>query len=223
MTEENNFEEPLQNNTQELFKNNIPESYQNNIPEPYQNNIPEPYQNNIPGSNQNNIPGSSQNNIAGPNQNNPNQNNLNQGIINEELNKKMKDKKSSFLTSMIVIFISDMVVEFIALSALDEPSKRSSEGSNFGEGFEILLYLFIVLPALILFSSLILCMSCQYNNPDSKICGSIFLCLIRGLIMISFLSKKKAVIYGITLEILNLILMIISISYQIVIKINMSS
>ena len=164
MSEVNNFEEPLQNNNQEEpNKNNIPEPFQNNIPE---NNILEPYKNNVP---ENNFPESWQNNVPASYQNDIHQNNINQGIANEELNKKMRNYKIIFLYIMFFIFIAELVAEFFSIIFLNKPSKKSRDsGSNYGEGLIILLYVFIIYPILIVFSSIILCCSCKNNSPNAK-------------------------------------------------------
>ena len=235
----NTYEEPFQNNTQEPNKNNIPEAsqnnfqdqanipepYQNNVPEPYQNNIPETYQNNIPAPYQNNIPSLYQNNITlpyqnnipGPIQNNFYENNINQGIVNEELDKKLNNLKCTHLFIMFIIFIIEIVLEFITIPIVDEEEEKNhdSRGSNFGEGLYTVVLIVCIFPILTILSSIILCLSCQPKNPNAKITISIVLCIIRALIMISIIVEDELVIIGIVLEILNFTFMINSVCYQV--------
>ena len=209
MAEVTNFEEPLQNNNQEEpNKNNIPEPFQNNALE---NNILEPYK-----SNNNNLPESDQNNVPASNQNDIHQNNLNQGIANEELNKKMRNYKIIFLTIMFFIFIAELVAEFFSIIFLNKPSKKSRDsGSNYGEGLIVLLYVFIIYPILIVFSSIILCCSCKNNSPNAKIKCFIVLCIIKGAFTLFFFGEdNKVPIFGLILEILNIIFLTTAICYQ---------
>ena len=226
---QNNFPEPYQNNNQ--GPNNLPQPYQNNFPEPYQNNtqgpnnLPQPYQNNFPEPYQNNNQGFSQNNNPGPIQNNNVQNNLNQGIRNPKLSTKMKSVKAIFLIILIIIFISEIVVDFFALSPFCEPEPHDDpEASYFGEGLVVLVFLFFFYPILIILSSTILCLSCWENAPIIKIVVSVIICCIRGFIISRFINdyNKKTVTFTIILEILNFVFMITSITYQIIIKTNLN-
>lgn len=235
MVEVNNFEEPLKNNIQEPYTNNIPEFNQQNcqnqanISTPYQNNtlspnnFPKPYQNNYPEPYYNNNQGFSQNNNLQPIQNNIYQNNLNQGI-RKKLSTTMKCVKTLFLIILIIIFISEIIIDFVALSTFCEPKPHSNpEHSYFGEGFIALAFLFFLYPILIISESIILCLSCFENSPIIKIFVSIIICCIRGFIISKFTNdyNNKTVTFAIVLVILNFSFMIISISYQIIIKINL--
>ena len=230
---ENNIEEPLQNNTQESNENNIPETYQNNfaeetnIPVAYQNNIPKPYQNNFPQPDQNNpqlsqnqIPGPYQNNNLGPFQNNFVPNNLTQGIVEEELNKKMKDLKAIYCSILVVIFLLEIVLEFVCVSLFGESKEHDDMHSYFGEGLIGVIYVIMIYPFLIILSSYILCLFFYDYCPNTKIVLSVIICIGRGFIMLIFFNEGKGRLrnIGIILEILNLSFMITSISYQIQIK-----
>ena len=197
-------------------------TYQNNIPKPYQNNIPQYEQNTIPQPYQNQIQGPYQNNNLGPFQNNYVQNNLNQGIINEELEKKMKNLKAIYCAIMVLIFLSEIVLEFVSLSMFGESEHEDKPGSHshWGEGLIVVIYVFFIYPILIILSSFILCLFCIDNCFIGKIVISVIICIGRGLIMITIFNegKSRLTIIGIILEILNLSFMITSISYQIHIK-----
>ena len=236
----NNMQEPFTNNMQEPYTNNIPEFYQNNcqnqanIPTPYQNdtlrpnNFPEPYQNNYPEPYQNNNQGLSQNNNPGPIQNNTYQNNLNQvnqEIGNEKLNTKMKPIKAIFIIILMIIFISEIVVDFVGLSTFCEPkTHHDPEASYFGEGLIILAFIFLYYPILIILSSMVICLSSFDKLPVVKIFVSVIICSIRGFIISRFINdyNKKTETFAIVLIILDCLLMIASISYQIIIKINLN-
>ena len=223
MDEENIFKEPFENNIPKPYQNNILYSFQNTLPEPFLNNI-QPYQNNNPGTYQNyqnNIPGAYQNNNQGFYQNipRPNQNinyqNLNPGNINDELNKKMNNLKKKFFTLLIFIFIEEIVLIFCTFIILNETIYSHSRDSNYGEGFEIIEFVLFVYPILIIFSSIILCCSCNNNNPDTKITVSIIFSILKGVLMIFiFAADKRLIIFGVVLEIFNLSFMITSICYQ---------
>ena len=163
MAEVNNFEEPFQNNIPAPRTNNIPEFYQNNFQNqankstPYQNNtlrpnnIPEPYHNNFPEPFQNNNQG-------------PFQNNINQEIANDELNAKMKSIKTTFLTILVIIFISEIVVDFAALKTFTEPKPHDDpDASYFGEGLAGFIILIFFYPILIILESIILCLPCHQD------------------------------------------------------------
>ena len=217
MTEGNNFEKPFQNNNKDApNKNKIKKSYKNNNLLPYQTKIQEPYKNNSARPFQDNNSESSEN---------ENYHDYLQQEILEETEKKMKDLKIKYCTIMIIMFLSEIVLELIALSILskDIEKKYDDEGSNFGEGLIIAFLLFIIYPALIILSSIILCCSCQNNCPTAKIIIFAILCTIRGLIMLTFFNEdcSSIKIFGIVLEILNFFYMITSISYQVNIQHNL--
>ena len=230
MAELNNIEQPLNNNTQEPNTNNIPEFYQNNFQNqannlaPYQNNtqrqinFPESHQNNFQHAYQNNNQGLSQNNNPGPIQNNIHLNG------NERINKKMKSLKTIFLIILVIIFISEIVVDFIALPTFSKKKPHAEdEDYYFGEGLKVFAFLFFYYPILIILSSIILWLSCYEDYPIIKIVASIIMCFIRGYIISRFINdyNDKTEIFTIVLLIFNCIFMITSISYQIIIKINL--
>ena len=235
MADLNNLEEEFQSNTQEPNLNKIQEPYkdnfqdqtnisvpdennviqrQNNIPEPYKNNIQEPYQYDKPGPYQINDSDTFQNKIYIKD--------LNQGIANEELNKKEKCFKAIFLTILIIIFISEIAVYFISFSIIGKPPEHSNpEHSYFGEGLEAALLLIIVFPLLIILSSFILCFNCFRGFPIMKIVIIIILGALIGFIATVFFDtdRENANIIAILLESLNFLYIIVSVSYQITIKI----
>ena len=125
------------------------------------------------------------------------------------------------LIIMIIIFISELILEFIALPILGEDrGEYDHDGSNFGAGLAAVFFLYVIIPPLTLLSLIILCCSCHNSCPATKIVIFIILCIIRGLIMITFFNEdiQTVKIFGIVLEILNFIFMFTSISYQIKIK-----
>lgn len=127
--------------------------------------------------------------------------------------------KTKFLIIMIIIFIAELVVEGVAFPNTSDPNNSKDDGgSNFGEGLLAVFLLFFIYPVLIILSSMILCLSCNMNNPKGKIVVCIILCILKGLAIIVLLSYNKLVIFGIILEILNLIFLITSIIYQSYIK-----
>ena len=235
MADLNNLEEAFESNTQEPNLNKIQEPYkdnfqdqtnisvpdennviqrQNNIPEPYKNNIQEPYQYDKPGPYQINDSDTFQNKIYIKD--------LNQGIANEELNKKEKCFKAIFLTILIIIFISEIAVYFISFSIIGKPPEHSNpEHSYFGEGLEAALLLIIVFPLLIILSSFILCFNCFRGFPIMKIVIIIILGALIGFIATVFFDtdRENANIIAILLESLNFLYIIVSVSYQITIKI----
>ena len=245
MEDLNNFEEPFQNNNQEpnsntisepfqnnfqvqtsistnnqnniQSQNNFPEPYQNNIPEPYQNNIPEPYQNNIPEPYQNKNQEPSQNNNPEPCQNNLN--NLNRGIANNKLkNKKMIKMKIIYFIIMSIIFISELVLYYIAIPMFDKDNPFNKDYEHGETGMYTPGFLLAIYPLLIMFSSSILCLSCGEKIPIFRIIFIILLCIGKGLLTITFFNDdfKSVTPIGITLEILNFFYMVTSVTYHII-------
>ena len=164
------------------------------------------------------IKGLSQNNNPGPIQNNIHLNG------NEKINKKMKSLKTIFLIILVIIFISEIVVDFIALPTFSKKKPHAEdEDYYFGEGLKVFAFLFFYYPILIILSSIILWLSCYEDYPIIKIVASIIMCFIRGFIITRFINdyNNKTEIFTIVLLIFNCIFMITSISYQIIIKINL--
>ena len=215
MADLNNIEEPSKNNTQELNKNEIPESSQNNFQD--QTDLSTPCQNNFQSIN--NIPEPSQNNNQEALLNDIYMNDIDQGIINERLNQKRGGLEIIFYIIIFFFFISELVVDFITIRMIAD--HEGVDEYYAGYGLEAFLYSIFVLPFLIIFSSIILCfLKCIQTYPSVKIIVSVALCIIRGLILITFFldGRKSVTICAIVLEILNFFYMIASVSYQIIIK-----
>ena len=212
MKDLNNYEEPFQNNTQETNNNNIQVSYQNNNPEPYQNNIQVSYQYNIQGPNQNNIQVPYQNNIPGPYQNH-----LNEVVANKD---KIKRLNIIYYPIMVILIIADTVLVIITMDKINDSNYDPNDDSANNGGIGNLI-IFIGLVGL---SLIILCCSYCVCIPIIKIVIFILLCFFRWLfIHNNFFDENNQVsdFYGIMLEILNFIFLIIAISHQIIIKIKL--
>ena len=137
----------------------------------------------------------------------------------------MKSLKTIFLIILVIIFISEIVVDFVALSSFCEPEPHNDpEASYYGEGLVLFFFLFFIYPLLIILSSTILCLSCRENSPIVKIVNFVIIFLVRGFIISKLYNNynNKTVTFAIVRIILNFIFMITSISYQIILKINLS-
>ena len=130
----------------------------------------------------------------------------------------MKDLKAIYCAIMVLIFLSEIVLEFVSLSMFGE--SEHEDKPEYHEGLVVIFYVFFIYPILIILSSFILCLFCLDNCFIGKIVISVIICIGRGLIMITIFNegKSRLTIMGIILEILNLSFMITSISYQIHIK-----
>ena len=236
MTELDKLEEPFQNNNIEPNSNNIPVFYQNNNQElnnnnisgPYKNNNPDLYQSNSPGSYHNNIsepyqnnaPVPYQNNVPGPYHDNSYQNNLNQEIVTK--NNTMIYLKAICCIIMVIIIVAEIILEFKDLPNVTKLERKD----RYDDEANVLpaIYLVLIMPAVNVLSLIILyCSLCDFS-PIIKIVIFIILGFLKAYIMLAFFADEKPGInkYGLTLEILNFIFMIIAISLQIILKIKLN-
>ena len=228
MAEKSNPEEPLQNNNNKETNENItPETYKDNE-EPTKYNIPKPYQknqksnqNNIQEPSQNNIQGTYQINIPGPVQNNNSNlfhNCFGEVILTEDLKNKKNCLKLIFCIIMIFILIAEIILMINSIPSIRKTEPKEEDRGSLYIGTAAIYQVFIF-PTLIILSIILI----SYTFIDvcfiSKIIYNIILSLIIGYIMKGMLNEgsKELEKYDIALEILNGILSILSISYQITI------
>ena len=226
MAEKNNPEEPLYNN-KETNEYIIPETCKDNE-EPTQYSNPKPHQknqkfnqNNIPEPSQNNIQGAYQVNFPGPGQNNNSNlfhNCFGEVIISEDLNNKKKCLKLIFCIIMIFIFIVEIILMINSIPSIRKTEPKEEDRGSLYIGTAAIYQVFIF-PTLIILSIILI----SYTFIDvcfiSKIIYNIILSLIIGYIMKGMFNEgsKEVDKFGIALEILNGILLVFSISYQITI------
>ena len=120
---------------------------------------------------------------------------------------------------MVVIIAVEIIVEFKDLPSVTQFEKKD----KYDDEAEILpaVFLLLIMPIENILSLIILCCSICDFSPIIKIVIFIILGFLKAYIMLTFFADRKPGIniYGLLLEILNFIFMIIAISLQIILKI----